>query len=251
MHLLQLSNFSTFNLAMAHLYVGTSGFSYPEWKGTFYPPDLPGKDMLRFYAQTFRTVEINNTFYRYPKEDTLAQWTQAVPGTFKFSIKAHQRITHRKRLADVDADLAFLFERMRALGERLGPLLFQLPPALRCDLSLLETFLLQLRPGAPVVIEFRHRSWRENRIYQMLEAHHVSLCAAETDDEEQPRERVGPISYLRLHKSRYTPEDLNERAGWIADRLKEGRDVFAYFTHEEGAPAPEYARALSELVRSA
>lgn len=235
---------------MARLYVGTSGFSYPEWKGTFYPSDLPGTDMLRFYAQRFATVELNNTFYRYPKDDTLTQWARTVPDGFKFSVKAHQRITHRKRLADVDGDLAFLFERIRTLGDRLGPILFQLPPSLHGDLSLFEAFLSGLRPGAQVAIEFRHKSWRQDRVYELLEMHRVSLCSAETDDEEQPREVVGPISYLRLHKSRYAPNDLQRWAGWITQRLEENRDVFAYFTHEEGAPAFDYARALSDLIRS-
>ena len=233
---------------MARLFVGTSGFSYPEWKGVFYPADLPADQMLRFYSQTFATVEINNTFYRYPKDETLRQWAATVPAGFRFSVKAHRRITHEKRLADVDADVGFLFERTQALGDRLGPLLFQLPPSLRCDFALLEAFLHAQRPRAQVVMEFRHPTWRQERVYAMLEEHRVSLCAAETDDEAQPRERVGPISYLRLHKSRYTPEDLQDLAEWIGQRLREKRDVYAYFTHEEGAPAYDYARALAGLV---
>lgn len=233
---------------MARLYVGTSGFSYPEWKGVFYPADLRADQMLSFYAKTFATVEINNTFYRYPKDETLRQWAAMVPRGFRFSIKAHRRITHEKRLGDIDGDVGFLFERMQALGDRLGPLLFQLPPSLRCDLVLLEAFLLALRPRAQAVIEFRHASWRQDRVYAMLDEHQASLCAAETDDEAQPRELVGPISYLRLHRSRYTPDDLQDVAGWIRQRLSEKRDVYAYFTHEEGAPAHDYARALTGLV---
>lgn len=233
---------------MARLYVGTSGFSYPEWKGVFYPADLPAEQMLTFYAGTFPTVEINNTFYRYPKDETLRQWAATVPAGFRFSVKAHRRITHEKRLADVDADVRFLFERMQALGDRLGPILFQLPPSLRCDIALLEAFLHTTRPRAQVVIEFRHATWRQERVYAMLEEHRVSLCAAETDDEAQPRELVGKISYLRLHKSRYTQEDLQDLAEWIRQRLNEKRDVYAYFSHEEGAPAYDYARALAGLV---
>lgn len=233
---------------MARLYAGTSGFSYPEWKGTFYPSDLPGAEMLRFYGKAFTTVEINNSFYRYPKEETLTQWAQTVPPGFLFSVKAHRRITHLKRLKDVDADLAFFSERVRTLGDRLGPLLFQLPPSLRCDLPLLEVFLMQLRPGAPAAMEFRHASWRQDSVYRLLEEHRVTLGVAETDEEEQPKEVVGPLSYLRLHKSRYAPADLKRWAEWIRERLGEGRDVFAYFTHEEGAPATEYAQALAALV---
>ncbi len=235
---------------MARAYIGTSGFSYPEWKGTFYPADLPNGEMLRFYGQAFATVEINNTFYRYPGEDTLAQWAAAVPPEFRFAIKAHRRITHNKRLADVDGDLAFLFERIRRLGDRLGPILFQLPPSLRCDLTLLESFLAGLRPGGQAVLEFRHASWRQDAVYRLLDTHRVALCIAETDEEAQPVEVVGPVSYLRLHKSRYTDEELRRWAGWTRDREAEGRSVFAYFTHEEGAPATDYAKELAALTAS-
>ncbi|TMI76813.1 MAG: DUF72 domain-containing protein [Bacillati bacterium ANGP1] len=231
-------------------YIGTSGFSYPEWKGSFYPADLPNGEMLRFYGQMFLTVELNNTFYRYPGEDTLAQWAAAVPPEFRFSVKAHRRITHNKRLVDVDGDVAFLFERLRRLGDRLGSILFQLPPSLRFDLSLLESFLASLRPGGQTVLEFRHNSWRNEAVYRLLETHRVALCVAETDEEMQPADVVGPVSYLRLHKSRYADEDLHRWAQWIGQRTGEGRSVFAYFTHEEGAPATEYARTLLGLVAS-
>jgi len=179
-------------------YIGTSGFSYPEWKGSFYPADLPNSEMLRFYGQMFLTVELNNTFYRYPGEDTLAQWAAAVPAEFRFSVKAHRRITHNKRLADVDGDVAFLFERLRRLGDRLGSILFQLPPSLRFDLSLLESFLASLRPGGQAVLEFRHSSWRNEPVYRLLETHRVALCVAETDEETQPADVVGPVSYRAM-----------------------------------------------------
>lgn len=204
--------------------------------------------MLQFYSRLHPTVEINNSFYRYPKEETLQQWAETVPEGFIFSVKAHRRITHEKRLKEVDGDLVFLFERMRSLQSRLGLILFQLPPSLRCDLAVLETFLSQLRPGPRAVMEFRHATWRQDAVYRLLEAHRVTLVIAETDEEAQPRDVVGPISYLRLHKYRYAPEELQEWAGWIRQRVREGRDVFAYFTHEEGTPGPEYARALAETT---
>src|SRR5256712_12639159 len=140
-------------------YIGTSGFSYPEWKGSFYPADLPNGEMLRFYGQMLLPVELNNPFYRYPGDDTLAQWAAAVPPEFRFSVKAHRRITHHKRLVDVDGDVAFLFERLRRLGDRLGSILFQLPPSLRFDLSLLESFLASLPPGGEAGVEFRQTRW--------------------------------------------------------------------------------------------
>jgi len=229
-------------------FVGTSGFSYPEWKGRFYPADLPAGEMLTYYARVFPTCEINNTFYRYPSDATLTQWAVAVPEAFRFSIKVHRRITHLKRLRDVDGDLAFLFERMRVLGPRLGVLLFQLPPSLRFDQALLETFLSQLRPGARSVIEFRHGSWRRDSVYAALEAHGVSLVAGETDEEAQPRDAVGPIAYLRLHRHRYTEEALRERAEWVRGQRQTGRDVYAYFTHEEETPGFDYARTLARMI---
>lgn len=234
---------------MPRAYIGTSGFSYPEWKGSFYPADLPSSEMLRFYGQAFPSVELNNTFYRYPGEDTLAQWAAAVPPAFRFSVKAHRRITHLKRLADVDGDLAFLAERLRGLTDRLGPVLFQLPPSLPHNAALLQSFLASLRPGIRAVMEFRHASWRQDAVYRLLDTHSVALCVAETDDEAQPAEVVGPITYLRLHKSRYSEGDLAKWAEWIATRLGEGRDAFGYFTHEEGAPATHYAQALAILLQ--
>ena len=233
---------------MAVLRAGTSGFSYPEWKGTFYPAGLPAGGMLRHYASVFPTVEINNTFYRYPTDETLRQWAAAVGPAFRFSIKVHRRITHNKRLRDTDADVAFLYERIQALGGRIGPLLVQLPPSLRADLGLLEAFCAQLRPGPPVVVEFRHASWATDPVYALLDRYRVSLCVAETDDQAPPAAAVGPIAYLRLHKSRYDDGSLRHWADWIARQLAGQRDTFAYFTHEEGAPATDYAQRLTTLV---
>lgn len=235
---------------MARAFVGTSGFSYPEWKGRFYPAELGADEMLAYYGRIFPTCEINNSFYRYPAENTLTQWAEAVPASFRFTIKAHRRITHHKRLADVDGDLAFLAERLSLLGERLGVLLFQLPPSVRCDELRLRTFLTLLRPGATAAIEFRHDSWRRDEVYRVLDEHRVALVAAETDEEAQPRLAVGPIAYLRLHKYRYTDEELEDRAGWINEQLAAGRDVYAYFTHEEDTPGYEYARRLMAMVKS-
>jgi uncharacterized protein YecE (DUF72 family) len=236
---------------MARAYVGTSGFSYPEWKGSFYPADLPTDQMLPFYGRTFPTVELNNTFYRYPQDHTLAQWAGAVPPEFRFAVKAHRRITHLKRLVDIDGDLAFLFERLRGLGSHLGPILFQFPPSLRCDLTLLTGLLTGLRPGGQAVVEFRHATWRQDPVYRLLDTHRVALCVAETDEEAQPAEVVGPVSYLRLHKSRYSEDDLARWAQWTGARIAEGRDVYAYFTHEDGAPATDYARQFAGLTGAA
>jgi uncharacterized protein YecE (DUF72 family) len=235
---------------MARAYVGTSGFSYPEWKGSFYPADLPASEMLPFYGRVFPTVEINNTFYRYPGEHILTQWAAAVPSGFRFAVKAHRRITHLKRLVDIDGDLAFLAERLRLLGNSLGPVLFQFPPSLRCDLTLFASFLASLRPGGQAVVEFRHPTWRQDSVYRLLEEHGVALCIAETDEAVAPTDVIGPVSYLRLHKSRYTADDLARWAGWTAARIAEGRDIYAYFTHEDGAPATDYAQQFAGLTAS-
>jgi uncharacterized protein YecE (DUF72 family) len=235
---------------VARAYVGTSGFSYPEWRGSFYPAGLGSDELLAYYGRIFPTCEINNTFYRHPSEAVLAAWAAAVPPTFRFAIKAHRRITHLKRLADVDGDLAVLYERVRLLADRLGVVLFQLPPTLRYDEVRLRTFLAQLRPGAHVVIEFRHDSWRREEVYRLLADHRVSLAAGETDETAQPRLAVGPIAYLRLHKYRYTDDELAERAAWLREQLASGRDVYAYFTHEEGTPGPAYAQHLMAMLAS-
>src|SRR3989441_3223976 len=155
---------------MARAYVGTSGFSYPEWKGSFYPADLPTDQMLPFYGRTFPTVELNNTFYRYPQDHTLAQWAGAVPPEFRFAVKAHRRITHLKRLVDIDGDLAFLFERLRGLGPHLGPILFHVPPSLRCDLALLTGLLAGGGPGRRGDVEVPRAPRRPGALYRGLEA---------------------------------------------------------------------------------
>lgn len=204
--------------------------------------------MLSFYSRVFPTVELNNTFYRYPTESTLTQWAQAVPPEFRFSIKANRQITHNKRLRNIDGDLTFFFERLHLLGDRLGPVLFQLPPTLRADVGLLETFLAQIRPGVGCALEFRHPSWFDETTYALLRTYNATLCLAETDEDAAPREVVGPFVYLRLHKSRYPADALTSWGGWIGDRLGEQRSVYAYFTHEEGAPATAYARTLTDLL---
>src|SRR6266705_3803721 len=158
-----------------NLYVGTSGYSYKEWKGTFYPDDLPDKQMLRFYGERFRSVEINNTFYRMPKASILEAWAAEVPADFKFVLKASQRITHKQRLKDADDSVSYLLEVAGALKERLGPLLFQLPPELKKDLPRLREFLTLLPPDRPSAFEFRHQSRFDGEVFSLLREHQVAL----------------------------------------------------------------------------
>lgn len=229
------------------LYVGTSGFSYPEWRGTFYPADLPADQMLAFYSRAFTTVELNNTFYRFPRLAQVDQWRQATPDGFRFSVKVHRNITHLKRLRDVDDLVGVQLERARRLGDRLGPLLVQLPPSLRRDVGLLRTFLA-LFPPMLLAVEFRHASWQTDEVYAALAESGAALVVMESDHDEPVLHFVGAFAYLRLHRSAYGPETMAAWAARVRDLLAQGRDVYAYFTHEDGAPAPTYAQTLARLV---
>lgn len=231
----------------AKLYVGTSGFSYPEWRGGFYPKDLPADQMLQYYGTVFSSVELNNTFYRFPRADHVEQWRRATPEGFRFSIKASRQITHIRRLKDVDELVRVQLERIAGLQDRRGPLLFQLPPSLRRDLPLLTDFLYAL-PPMPLAIEFRHASWYAEEVYAALAQHGAALAIMESDEDEPVMTFVGPLVYLRLHRSAYPPAALRAWADRIRAQVAAEKDVYAYFTHEEGAPAPDYARGLARMA---
>ncbi len=229
-------------------YVGTSGFSYPEWRGSFYPKGLAGDEMLKHYSRVFSTVELNNTFYRFPRAEHVEQWRKTTPRGFRFSVKAHRLITHLKRLRDVEDPVRTLLERIAGLKDRRGPLLVQLPPSLRRDVPLLRDFLYHL-PPLPLAVEFRHRSWVDDEVYTMLAEQRAALAIMESDEDEPALEFVGPLVYLRLHRSAYAPAALDAWAQRIREQLALKKDVYAYFTHEEGAPATEYAEQLGKLVK--
>ncbi len=231
----------------AKLYVGTSGFSYPEWRGNFYPADLPGDEMLKHYSRAFSTVELNNTFYRFPRTEHVELWRKSTPRGFRFSVKAHRLITHIKRLKDVEDPIRTQLERIAVLKDRRGPVLFQLPPTLPRDVPLLRDFLYAL-PPMPVAVEFRHQSWYDDEVYTTLAEQRAALVIMESDEDEPVLEFVGPLVYLRLHRSAYDAAMVDAWAGRIHDLLVAQKDVYAYFTHEEGAPAPVYAGQLKELV---
>ena len=178
------------------LHVGTSGYSYKEWVGSFYPPKLPANQMLRHYGGRFDTVEINNTFYRMPTASMLAKWAGEVPERFRFVLKAPKRITHERKLADVDDSVGFLLEAATALGEKRGPFLFQLPPFFGKDAPRLEDFLARLGP-APAALEFRHDTWYDDQVYEILRAHGAALCLADTEEAEPPLVSTARWGYLR------------------------------------------------------
>src|SRR5258705_10779125 len=201
-----------------NLYVGTSGYSYKEWKGTFYPEDMPEKQMLRYYGERFRSVEINNTFYRMPKASVLEAWAAEVPADFKFVLKASKRITHIQRLKDAGDSVAYLLEVAGALKERLGPLLFQLPPYLKKDAPRLREFLALLPSNRRATFEFRHQSWFDAEVFGLLRDHQAALCIAEAENDlEIPFESTADWGYLRLRRPDYGDPELT---AW-AQRLRE------------------------------
>jgi uncharacterized protein YecE (DUF72 family) len=228
---------------------GTSGYSYKEWKGEFYPGDLPDAEMLRFYGTRFETVEINNTFYRLPKAPVVASWADQVPETFRFVIKASRRITHFKGLRDAWSETDYLYSILEGLGPRLGAVLFQLPPHLRADLPRLEKFLQRIPAGSRAVFEFRHPSWLTDETAACLREAGAALCAADdTPGEEIPLVETASWGYMRLRRASYTDAELTEWARRIRDTA--WTEAFVFFKHETGADGPELATRFHQLVSS-
>jgi uncharacterized protein YecE (DUF72 family) len=235
---------------MTELLVGTSGFSFPEWKGTFYPEDLPGKRMLSYYAERLGTVEINNTFYRMPKREMLAGWAEQVPAGFRFAVKAPQRITHWKRLVDAGEDTAFFLAQLDALGDRLGAVLFQMPPHLKRDPpgepDRLAAFLpLVAEAPAPIAFEFRHESWSDPAVGEAIVAAGCTVCASDTDEAPAAIVPGARFGYLRLRKSDYDDAALRDWAARIHDQGWER--AFVFMKHEDEGRGPLLARRFLEL----
>jgi uncharacterized protein YecE (DUF72 family) len=228
------------------LRVGTSGYSYKEWKGNFYPKKLPDGQMLSFYAERFTTVEINYTFYRMPTEAALLNSAKMVPEGFRFALKVNQKITHILRLRNCESTLKRFLEVASVLGEgdRLGPILIQLPPNFKFDRPLLEDFLA-LRPDAfAFAFEVRHPSWYTEETYEVLRKNKTALCLSETDKQTPPEVLTAGFTYARLRLENYTPKQIKDWRkrfdGWLA----QGVDVYVYFKHEDAGMAPAYASKL-------
>ncbi|HET9977400.1 MAG TPA: DUF72 domain-containing protein [Burkholderiaceae bacterium] len=225
------------------LWAGASGYAFKAWRGGFYPEKMPPEAMLAWYAARLPSVEINNTFYRMPKAEALAQWAQATPEDFRFAIKASKRITHIARLAaDAAAEpVAYLYKNLAALGAKRGPVLFQLPPLLKKDAARLQDFLQLLPEGHRAAFEFRHDSWFDDDIYALLKRAGASLCVSEREDSAPPPlVETAPWGYVRLRLETYTDADLAAWAGRFA--ATRWQEVHAYFMHEPTAPG--YAAAL-------
>jgi len=230
-----------------NLYVGTSGYSYKEWKGSFYPEKIPAKEMLSYYAGRLSTVEINATFYRMPQKSMLENWKEQVPPAFRFSLKAPQRVTHFKRLKETEDETKYFFETAETLGDQLGVVLFQLPPNMKKDLPRLETFLQQLPPTPRAAFEFRHPTWFDDDVLEVLNGRNLALVVSDTDDMPTTHiDKTADWGYLRLRRVNYSEENLSEWVGRI--NQQQWSDTFVFFKHEDEGTGPKLAAQFLQLA---
>jgi uncharacterized protein YecE (DUF72 family) len=236
------------------IHVGTSGWHYEHWKGPFYPDDCPKKDFLLIYVKHFQTTEINNTFYQLPKKKTLSAWERQVPDDFIFSVKASRYITHMKKLKDGDRTVPPLLQGIGAIGSKLGPILFQLPPRWKCNPSRLEAFLRGLPENFRYAFEFRDPSWFDPRVYDILTEHNAAFCMYELAGRLSPKKITAPFIYVRLHgpegayQGQYSTEALSGWAGAFSTWSSQGKDVFCYFDNDEAGYAAQDALKLKKML---
>ena len=230
--------------------IGTSGYNYPEWKGSFYPADLPATKMLPYYASKFPTVEINYTFYRMPTPKLIAGWRAQVPPTFRFTLKAPKRITHDKRLraAEVAESVNGFITAASELGPQMAALLFQLPPNFKKDLGLLNEFLSLLPPKTTAAFEFRNASWLEEDVFDALRTRNIALCIADSETRETPLVQTADYAYFRLRDEGYGDGDI---ARWTEAAQQAGataKDVFVYFKHEDEGKGAAFGQQMMTLL---
>jgi uncharacterized protein YecE (DUF72 family) len=230
------------------VHVGTSGYNYPEWKGTFYPAEFPASKMFAYYAERFQTVEINYTFYRMPTTKLTVGWRDQAPPGFSYTLKAPRRITHEQKLKSSEDTLRFFTEAARALEVHLGTLLFQLPPTFKADPSRLEGFLKLLPSDLRTAFEFRHDSWLTDEVFGLLSSHKAALCIADFGDKTTPLRATARHGYFRLRDEGYQPADLDAWADRVAAQAGVWDDAFVYFKHEEEGKGPEFARAFLDRL---
>ncbi len=239
----------------AAIHIGTSGWHYDHWVGPFYPDDLSKSQFLAFYCRSFRTVEINNTFYQLPAKETLATWRDTVPADFLFSVKASRYITHNKKLKDPQVSLAKFVDRIQVLGERLGPILFQLPPRWHFNGQRLEAFLQSLPAKYRYAFEFRDPSWLNGQAYDILGRYGAALCLYDFDGRQSPKEVTADFVYVRLHgpdgayRGKYDSQTLSGWAGAFSTWAGEGKDVFCYFDNDQHGYAVRNALDLQAMLR--
>lgn len=232
-----------------NLYVGTSGYSYKEWKGSFYPEKIPAKDMLSYYAARFNAVELNNTFYRLPQTSLVESWMAQVPDTFCFSMKASQGITHFRRLKDSAYPTRLMLERVAPLKDQLGAVLFRLPEDFKKDVKRLETFLKDLPAEMPAVIEFRHSTWFDADVLALLSSNNRVLCVSDRDEFPVSHiDKTADWGYVRLRRVNYSESELKE---WISRiQAQDWKNTFVFFKHEDEGTGPKLAARFVELSNS-
>jgi uncharacterized protein YecE (DUF72 family) len=230
------------------IWIGTSGFQYPEWKGTFYPEKLAVKKMLAFYGERFNSTEVNYTFKRYPTEKILTNWASQVPAEFQFTLKAPQEITHFRRLRDCETRVKYFADVSQVLGPKLGAVLFQLPPDFGCDLPLLREFLSIIPSGMKAAFEFRNESWWCDDVFSALRAANCALCIADSEKSHTPVVLTAEHAYFRLRDEGYKPRDIKRWAEEVRRAERVASDVYVYFKHEESGLGPKFAAALRKLL---
>lgn len=231
--------------------VGTSGYNYPEWKGSFYPADLAASKMLPYYAERFPTVEINATFYRMPTAKMVTNWARQVPPAFRFTLKAPKRITHDRRLTDVGDAVAAFCAAASELGPQLAALLFQLPPNFRRNLDVFDRFLDTLPPKVCAAFEFRHESWWDEEVYARLRARNLALCIADSEARSTPLVTTSDYAYFRLRDEGYQDADVVRWTNVARDLAPRMKDVFVYFKHEEQGKGAAFGQRMLQLLHDA
>ena len=230
------------------IWIGTSGYSYPEWKGNFYPADLPASKMLAHYSARLSTVEINNTFYRMPSEKVLGDWAQGTPEGFAFTLKAPRRITHDSRLHDCAEILETFCDRARTLGSKLGVLLFQMPRYFRKNIEVLDEFLDGMPEGTRAAFEFCHDSWHSDEVFDRLKARNLALCIADTEKGTMPNAATADYGYFRLRDEGYKKADFSKWPATIKEHQPHWHDTFVYFKHEQEGKGPQFADSLKKSL---
>lgn len=230
------------------VWVGTSGFQYTEWKGNFYPEDLPTAKMLPFYAERLSTTEINYTFHRIPAPKTIDNWKALTPTNFRFALKAPQKVTHWLKLRECADTLRYFHDVVSALCEKFGPVLFQLPPNFKKDNLVLGDFLNGLPQGMRAAFEFRHESWFDDQVFETLRTRSAALCIADTEKLETPKVATANWGYLRLRREDYSKTDIERWGEFVRKQGDSWKDVFIYFKHEEAGIGPKLALQMSEIL---